>query len=153
MLTLFFRTVVLYIVVIFVIRLMGKRQIGELGPAELVITILISNIATLPIEEQDIPLIVGIVPILTLACFDVFMSWFTLKSSKLRKFIDGNPKVVIQNGKPDKKVLNELRFSEDELLMAVRAKDIKSISDVELAIVETNGTVSVFEKKKGGKSK
>jgi uncharacterized membrane protein YcaP (DUF421 family) len=133
---------------------MGKRQIGELGPTELVITILISNIASLPIEEQDVPLVVGIVPILILACFDVFMSWITLKSRTMRKIVEGNARVIVQNGKPDPKVMNELRFSEDELLMAVRGKDIKNISDVELAIVETNGTVSVFEKKnkKGGKS-
>jgi uncharacterized membrane protein YcaP (DUF421 family) len=127
---------------------MGKRQIGQLAPTELVITILISNIATLPLEDQDIPLMLGIVPILSLACFDVFMSYLTMKNKKFRQFVSGHPKIIIREGVPDKKIMKELRFSLDDLLASVRAKDVQDIRDVELAIVETNGSVSVFEVKK-----
>ncbi|MDR0917969.1 MAG: DUF421 domain-containing protein [Oscillospiraceae bacterium] len=146
MLTIFFRTVILYIIVVFVVRLMGKRQIGQLGPTELVITILISNIATLPLEDHDIPLMLGVIPILTLACLDIFMSYITMKSKKIRQVVEGHPKIIIRDGKPNEQVMSELRFSLDELLTSVRAKDIQNIKDVQLAIVETNGTVSVFEK-------
>ena len=93
------RSVILYILVIFAVRLMGKRQLGELQPSELVITILVSNIATLPIEDVNIPVIVGVTPILSLVCFEVITSWITLRFPKLRKFISGSPKIVIQNGK------------------------------------------------------
>ena len=86
------RSLILYILVIFAVRLMGKRQLGELQPSELVITILVSNIATLPLEDSGIPLIVGITPILSLVCFEVIVSWINLRSLKIRKIISGSPK-------------------------------------------------------------
>ena len=89
------RSLILYIVVIFGVRLMGKRQLGELQPSELVITILISNIATLPLEDTSIPLILGILPILTLVCFEVVISWVTLKSLRMRRIISGRPKIIV----------------------------------------------------------
>ena len=91
MLISFLRSLILYIVVIFGMRIMGKRQLGQLQPSELVVTILISNIATLPIENSDVPLILGIVPILTLMCFEVILSVCTLKSTRLRKLVWGTP--------------------------------------------------------------
>ncbi len=92
----FLRSLILYLIVIFGLRIMGKRQLGQLQPSELVITILISNIATLPIENSDVPLILGIVPILTLMCFEVILSVCALKNLKLRRLIWGNTRVVIR---------------------------------------------------------
>lgn len=140
------RSLILYVLVIFAVRLMGKRQLGELQPSELVITILISNIATLPIEDVNVPVIVGATPILALVCFEVLVSWLTLKVPKMRKIISGSPKIVISDGKIAPDVLRELRFSVDDLLMALRSKDVFDVSEVQFAIVETTGTVSVMKK-------
>lgn len=140
------RSLILYILVIFAVRLMGKRQLGELQPSELVITILVSNIATLPLEDTDIPVIVGITPILALVCFEVMMSWLSLKSPTVRKVVSGSPKIVVSNGMIDRGVLRELRFSVDDLMMALRGNDIFDISEVQFAIVETTGSISVMKK-------
>ena len=142
----FIRAIILYIIVIFSVRLMGKRQIGELQPSELVITILVSNIATLPLEDLNIPLVMGILPILSLVCFEVLMSWLSLKSRKLRHIVSGSPKVIIRDGVLDQSVLKELRFSVDDLMTALRSNNIFDISEVQYAVVETNGSVSVYEK-------
>lgn len=116
MLISFLRSLILYLIVIFGLRIMGKRQLGQLQPSELVITILISNIATLPIENSDVPLILGIVPILTLMCFEVILSVCALKNLKLRRLIWGNTRVVIQDGKLDQQELADLRYSVDDLM-------------------------------------
>lgn len=142
----FIRSLILYFLVIFAVRLMGKRQLGELQPSELVITILVSNIATLPIEDADVPVIMGATPILSLVCFEVIMSWLSLKFPKLRKFISGSPKIIIREGKADPQVMKELRFSVDDLLTSLRGKDIFDISEVQYAVVETTGNVSVMKK-------
>ncbi len=142
----FIRALILYIIVIFSVRLMGKRQIGELQPSELVITILVSNIATLPLEDLNIPLVMGILPILSLVCFEVIMSWLSLKSKRLRHAVSGSPKVIIRDGVLDQKVMEDLRFSVDDLMTALRGNSIFDIADVQFAIVETNGSVSVYEK-------
>lgn len=138
------RLLVLYPIVIFGIRLMGKRQIGELQPGELVITILISNIATLPIEDQDLPLLSGIIPMLTLIAAEVLFSWLTLRHRGLRRLLSGTPQVIIRGGKIDQKVMRTLRFSLDDLMTALRTNGIFDLNEVQLAIVETNGTVSVY---------
>lgn len=142
----FIRAILLYIIVIFSVRLMGKRQIGELQPSELVITILVSNIATLPLEDLNIPLVMGILPILSLVCFEVIMSWLSLKSKRLRHIVSGSPKVIIRNGTLDQQALTDLRFSVDDLMTALRANGIFNVSEVQYAVVETNGSVSVYEK-------
>ena len=140
------RSVILYVLVIFAVRLMGKRQLGELQPSELVITILVSNIATLPIEDVNIPIIVGVTPILSLVCFEVMVSWINLRLPELRRLISGSPKIIIRNGCIERDILRELRFSVDDLLMALRSKDIFDIGEVQYAIVETTGSVSVMKK-------
>ena len=139
------RLLILYPIVIFGIRLMGKRQIGELQPGELVITILISNIATLPIEDQDLPLISGIIPMLTLIAAEVLLSWLTLRHRGLRRLLSGTPQVIIRSGVIDQKVMRSLRFSLDDLMTALRGCGIFDIREVQLAIVETNGTVSAYQ--------
>lgn len=140
------RSLILYIVVIFGVRLMGKRQLGELQPSELVITILISNIATLPLEDPDIPLIVGFLPILALVCYEVVMSWITLKSLRLRRIISGRPKIVIRDGQIEQATMRDLRLSVDDLMMALRSNQIFDVSQVQFAIMETTGAISVYPK-------
>lgn len=146
MLISFFRVLILYPIVIFGVRLMGKRQIGELQPAELVVTILISNIATLPLEDQNLPLFMGITPMLVLICFEVLVSWGVLKNRKLRHLVAGGPQVIIRGGKIDRKIMSELRFSLDDLMTALRTNGVFDLREVQLAVVETNGAVSVYQK-------
>lgn len=140
------RAVILYIVIICAVRFMGKRQIGELQPSELVITILVSNIATLPIEDPSIPMIMGILPIFTLACLDVLMSGATLKWRRLRRFVSGSPKIIIWDGEIDQQQLLLLRFSLDDVMEALRENGVFDLADVQFAIVETTGKISVYEK-------
>lgn len=137
------RTLVLYFVVVFSVRLMGKRQLGELQPSELVITILVSNIATLSLEDVEIPLLHGILPILVLVCFEVLISWVSLKSVRVRRLISGSPKIIIHDGQLDQKMLHELRFSIDDLMTSLRTNGVFDLDEVQYAVVETNGTVSV----------
>lgn len=136
------RTIILYFFVILAIRMMGKRQIGELQPSELVVTILVSELATLPMQDFDIPIILGIIPIVTLVFFELIVSFLCLKNVKLRRLINGNPCIVISKGKIDRKLLGELRISVDELLEELRINNIIEISDVKYAIIETNGQLS-----------
>ncbi len=140
------RALIVYIVVICSVRLMGKRQLGELQPSELVITILVSNIATLSLEDTDIPLLRGILPILALVCFEVVMSWASLRSVRLRRLVSGSPKIIIRNGEIDQEMLHALRFSVDDLMSSLRSNNIFSLDEVQFAIVETNGNVSVYQK-------
>lgn len=146
MLIVFFRAIILYIVIVFCIRLMGKKQLGELQPSELVVTILLSNIATLPIEDINIPVLMGLVPILTIVCLDVFLSYLSLCSRRFRRIVCGSPKIIISNGKLDQKVLRKLRFTVDDLFEALRGQSVFDISQVQLAIVETTGQISVYVK-------
>lgn len=140
------RSLILYIVVIFGVRLMGKRQLGEMQPSELVITILISNIATLPLEDPEIPLIIGILPILSLVCYEVVMSWVTLRSLRMRRMISGRPKIIIRDGQIEQATMRDLRLSLDDVMTALRSNQIFDISQVQFAIVETTGTISVYPK-------
>lgn len=146
MLIVFIRAIILYIIIIFAIRLMGKKQIGEFQPSELVITILVSNIATLPIEDLNIPMLMGIIPILSLVSLDVIMSMATLKSRFLRRIVSGSPKIIIRDGKIDQKMIKDLRFTVDDLFEALRGEDIFDISEVQFAIVETTGNINFYQK-------
>ena len=146
MFVLFFRTLIIYFVIIACIRIMGKRQLGELQPSEFVIAILISNIATLSIEDTDIPLIGAVVPIITLMSAEVILSFITLKSEKTRVIVSGSPVVIIRNGNIDQKSMKELRFSIEDLMSQLRINGIFDIEDVGFAIVETNGQLTVYPK-------
>lgn len=125
---------------------MGKRQIGSLQPSELAITILISNIASMPIENLDMPLILGAAPILILLCLEVAISSIGLKHRKFRRIVSGKPIFVIENGKVNQKALKALRFSVDDLFASLRSCGVFNIRDIDYAVVETNGTMSVFKK-------
>lgn len=146
MLVVFFRAVLLYALVSFSLRLMGKRQLGELQPTELVITILISNIASLPIEDGNIPMILGMIPVLTLVSFEIIVSNVSLRSRRFRAVVSGRPAVVVREGRIDQKELHRLRFSIDDLMESLRQQGIFDIQDVEYAIVETTGKISVLQK-------
>ena len=138
------RTLVLYLVIVLGVRLMGKRHLGELQPTELVVTILISNIATLPIEEVNVPILAGILPILLLVCFEVVVSFFSMKSRRVRRLFSGNPVPVIRDGKIDQKSLSNLRYSTDDLMEELRQNGIFDPSEVSYAVVETNGQLSIY---------
>lgn len=140
------RAAVLYPLVIFAVRLMGKRQIGELQPAELVVTILISNIATLPLEDQNLPVLMGIVPVLVLVSLEVIVSWLSLRFRGFRRLISGSPKIIVMDGNIDQQVMKSLRFSLDDLMSALRSGGVFDINEVQMAVVETNGSVSVYQK-------
>jgi len=142
----FIRAIILYMLLIFSVRLMGKRQIGELQPSELAVTILISNIATLPVEDTGIPLLTGVIPIITLASLDVIMSWLAIKSRGVRRVMSGTPAIIIRDGKLDQKQMREIRFTVDDLMESLRGQGIFDISEVQFAMVETTGNLSVYQK-------
>lgn len=146
MLIVFIRAIILYGLIMFCIRLMGKRQLGELQPSELVITILISNVASLPIEDTSIPLILGAIPLLVLVGCELITSNISLKSKKFRSFVSGSPVIVISDGVIDQNELKKLRFSIDDLMEIIRQSSIFDIRDVQYAIVETTGKISILPK-------
>lgn len=146
MLIVFIRVLIIYALIIVSLRIMGKRQIGQLQPAELVVTILVSNIATMAIEDTNVPLIGGIIPILTLVCLDVILSAIALKSRKARRLISGTPRIIIRDGVIDQHELHELRFTIDDMMEQLRGNNIFDIRDVAFATVETTGKLSVYQK-------
>lgn len=140
------RATVLYAIIIFLIRLMGKRQIGELQPSELVITILLSEIASIPMQDNNIPILHSVVALFALVAYEILSSAIGLKSHKLRTFMQGHPVIVIKNGEIDLKALRKLRMTVNDLLSALRQKDVFDIAQVSYAIFETNGKISVLLK-------
>lgn len=140
------RSLILYIVVIFVVRLMGKRQLGELQPSELVITILISNIATLPLEDTSIPLMLGSLLILALVCYEAVMSWVTLESTRIRRIVSGRPKIIIRDGQLEQATMRDFRLSVDDVMMPLRGSQVFDIRQVQYAIMETTGSISIYLK-------
>lgn len=146
MLITLFRTIILYILVLITIRILGKRQVGELQPADLVLTILLSEILVIPMQDPEIPLIHTVIPVLLLIGFEIVISVISLKSLRFRTLLQGNSLIVIRNGVVDQKQLQRLRFTIDDLLEALRKKDVFDITTVQYAIVETDGTLSVLLK-------
>lgn len=138
------RTVILYLVLIAVIRLMGKRQIGEMEPAEFVVTMLVANLAAIPMQDSGIPLLTGLIPILTVLGVELVLSFLMLHSGLLRRFFCGKPVILIDNGKLLQGNLRMTRVTLDELAGKIREKDVLDISQVQYAILETDGNVSVF---------
>lgn len=141
-----FRAAILYAVVIFLIRLMGKRQIGELQPSELVITILISEVASLPMQDNSIPVLNSVIPLFVLVSFEIIFAALSLKSHKLRTVMQGHPVIVIRSGEIDVEALRRLRLSVNDLISALRQKDVFELSEISYAIFETNGKLSVLLK-------
>lgn len=144
MLVPFARTLILYITVILAIRFMGKRQVGEMQPNELVITILISAVASVPMQDIDIPLLHGLAPILTLIAAEVAVSALSVHWPRLRRLLSGKPVPVVRRGKVDQAALQTLRLSLDDLFEDLRLSGVFDLRQVELAQVETNGKLSLL---------
>lgn len=144
MLVTIFRTVLLYVCVITALRIMGKRQIGDLQPNELVTTILISEIATIPIQDIKQPTVNGVIAIFLLVSLEVLLSFITLKSDRIRRLVDGRPTIVIRHGRVDQAAMKRMRLTVDDLLENLRQNQVFDIGEVEYAVVETNGNMSVL---------
>lgn len=140
----YIRTIVLYTVLIAVIRGMGKRQIGEMEPSEFVVTMLVANLAAIPMQDGGIPLFSGLVPILTVLGMELVLSWVTLRSVVMRRLLCGKPVILIQNGRILQSKLRQTRVTLDELMGHLRQKDVLDVQTVQYAILETDGTLSVF---------
>lgn len=140
----FFRTLILYIAIILAVRLMGKRQVGEMQPSELVITILVSAVASVPMQDLDIPLAHGLIPVFTLIAAEVLVSALSLKCLGLRRLLSGKPVPVIRNGYIDQQALRKLRLSVDDLLEDLRLNGVFDLRQVTFGQIETNGQLSVL---------
>ena len=140
----FLRTAVLYLVLILAVRLMGKRQIGQMEASEFVVTMLVANLASIPMQDGGIPLYSGLLPILTVLGLELTLSGVIMRSVKLRKFLCGKPVILIDNGRILQENLRATRVNLDELTGHLREKDVLDIRSVQFAILETNGNLSVF---------
>ena len=146
MLLIFVRAIILYILVLIVMRFMGKREIGQLQPFELAISIMIADLATIPMSEPGIPITNGAIPIFGLLIMHLLISLTNMKSIKLREIICGKPSILIYHGKIDEKNMKKERFTINELEERLRGDNVFNISDVEYAILETSGQISVIQK-------
>ncbi len=140
------RTIILYVIIIFSMKMMGKRQISDLQTSELVITIMISNIAAIPMEDSAQPLLGSLIPIAVLICCEIFVSYMMMKNSKIRQLICGKPIIVISEGKIQQDALKYLRISTEDLFEQLRQSDVFTLEDAWFAIMETNGNLSVLKK-------
>ena len=140
----YLRTILLYLTMIVVIRVMGKRQIGQMEPSEFVVTMMIANLATIPMEDDGIALFSGLVPICVILGTELVLSFLNLKSSRIRKLLCGKPVILIENGNILQQNLRKTRISLDELTGHLREKDVLDPRAVQYAILETNGNLSVF---------
>ncbi len=144
MITAFFRTVLLYILIVVGMRLMGKRQIGELEPSELVLTMMISDLASVPMQDFGIPLLAGFIPILTLLALSLFLSQLSLHNLRFRKLMCGSPTILIRNGEIQQSAMRKNRLTLDELLEELREQGYSNLKDIKYAILENSGQLSVF---------
>ena len=144
MLISFLRTVVLYLLLIVTVRLMGKRQIGEMEPADFVVTMLLANLAAIPMQDSAIPLLSGLVPILVILGLELILAAVSLQSIRMRRLLCGKPVILMQNGKILERNLQRTRVNLDELTMHLREKGIFDLSTVKFAILETNGQLSTL---------
>ena len=140
----FLRTIILYIFIIAGIRLMGKRQVGELEPSELVLALLIADLAAVPMQDFGIPLLTGIVPIFTLLCLTMALSVLTMKSVRFRAMMCGRPSIIVENGRLHQGEMRKNRFTVDDLMEELRMQGITDLTTVKYAILETNGQISVL---------
>ncbi len=144
--TIFVRTIIIYLILIFAMRIMGKRQVGQLEVSELVTTFLLSELASFPITDDGIPLLFSVIPILTLVAVEVIGSYIITKSNIFKRLFGGRPTFIIYKGKIDQKELMRNRITIDELFSQLRIKSILSLDDIEYAILEQSGQLSVITK-------
>ena len=140
----YIRTIFLYLILIAVVRIMGKRQIGEMEASEFVVTMLVANLAAIPMQDGGIPLYSGLVPILTVLGVELVLSSLSLRSIRLRRILCGKPVILIENGRVLQENLRSTRVTMDELMGHLREKDVLDLETVQYAILETNGNLSVF---------
>lgn len=145
-LSIIFRTVFLYLLMLVIFRIMGKREIGELSVLDLVVFIMIGEMAVIAIENTKDPLFHTVVPMALLMFIQITLAIISLKNKKFRDLVDGQPSIIINRGKIDEEAMKKLRYNFDDLMSQLREKDIRSIGDVEFAILETSGKLSVLEK-------
>lgn len=146
MFTLFVRAVLVYTIVLIVFRLMGKRQLGQMQPFELVLTLIIADLATIPMAESSVPILHGVIPLLTLVTVHYFLTIITKKSDVLNRFISGKPIIVINPKGVDYNAIKSLNISVDDLFEAIRGNGFFALDEIQYAIVETNGTINVLSK-------
>ena len=144
MMVTYIRTIIVYLVLILVIRLLGKRQIGQMEPSEFVVAMLLADLASVPMQDGSIPLVAGLVPIVTVLGAELILSGLSMGSVKVRRVLCGKPVILIGNGKILQNNLRRTRVTLDELMGHLREKDVLDISQVQYAILETNGNLSVF---------
>lgn len=147
-LLLILKTAALYLFIIFVYRIMGKKEVSELGISDLIVTVLIAELAALSIEETESSIFISIIPIIVLVASEMIIGYIEMKSNKIRRFIDGHPSVIIKDGKVRFSVMTKLRYTLDDLVLELRNQGIKSIEEVDYAILETTGDLSVFKNTK-----
>lgn len=151
MLTIVIRVLIIYIITIIVMRLMGKRQIGDMEPFELVITLIIADLATIPMADPTIPIWYGILPLFVMQVIHFFVVKLQCKSKAVRQILSGSPVIIVSPKGIERQKLKELDICEDELMELLRSKDIYDIHDIDYAILESNGKLSVVPKGEGGK--
>lgn len=147
MLTAVIRTVILYLIIVIGIRLMGKRQIGQLEPSEFVLSLLIADLAAVPMQDFGIPIIMGVIPIVTLLCLSTILSVLTVRSIRLRALLCSRPSIVVQDGKILAREMVKNRFTVDELMEELRGAGVTDLNSVKYAVLETTGRISVITKK------
>lgn len=140
----FFRTVFFYFFIMLIYRIMGKREVGQLGIIDLIVSILMAELAMISIEGYDKSIFYSILPIVTLTILQTILAYFSIKKPKFRNFLDGNPSIIIKEGHINYKEMLKQRYSLDDLLVQIRDKGFKSLEEVEYAILENNGCLSVF---------
>lgn len=145
--TIIIKTVILYFFIMVVYRIMGKKEVGQLSIVDLIVTILIAELAAISIENAESSILVSIIPITVLVFIQVILSYTSLKSKSIRHIIDGKPTVIIKNGRIVFSEMVKLRYSLDDLILQLREQGVTSIEDVKFAILENNGNLSVFDKK------
>ncbi|MEL3973976.1 DUF421 domain-containing protein [Rossellomorea oryzaecorticis] len=142
------RTLFLYLLITFIFRIMGKREIGELSILDLVVFIMIAEMAVMAIEQPKDPIIHTILPMGVMVLVQFITAWFSLRSKSFREFVDGKPTVLIHNGKIDEQEMKKQRYNYDDLLLQLREKDVFNLADVEFAVLEPSGSLSVLKKEK-----
>lgn len=146
--TIILRTLLIYLVILIVLRFMGKREIGQLSVLDFVVSIMIAELAVISIENISVPMLHTIVPIAVLSIIQIVLAYVSLKSAKMRDLVDGKPTVLINKGKIDENEMRKQRYNFDDLLVQLRQNKVSRVSDVEFAILEPSGKLSVIEKKK-----
>lgn len=140
-----FKTVFLYFFVILAYRIMGKKEVGQLSIVDLIVTVLLAELIAISIENHNVSIFMSVVPIIILVAMQIGLSYLSLKSGTFRKIMDGNPEIIVKNGKIKFNVMSKLRYSLDDLLAQLREKGIENLEEVNYAILENNGKLSVFQ--------